>query len=62
MPLGHSPVGTIPTVHISVSPKNQGFEGKQPISGQHEQGPISLYRLGRLCRIGFYCAFFGYEF
>ena len=53
MQLGHSPVGTIPWVYISVSPQNQGFEGKQPISSKHDQGPISLFRLGGLCRIGF---------
>ena len=43
MQLGHSPVGTRPMVHISVSPKNQALEGEQPISGQQDHGHISHY-------------------
>ena len=43
MQLGHSPVGTRPMVHISVSAKSQVLEGEQPISSQQDQGPISHY-------------------
>ena len=43
MQLGHSPVGTRPMVHRSVSHKSQVLEGEQPISSQQDQGPISHY-------------------